>query len=111
LSRSKFIEMERTVIEKTGHAVDPDRVRAHATKIAETAAGDAGDSVKAVGLVGGAADEILSYADEHDARYVVVGPRGRSAAGKVIFGSVAQSILLDADRPVVAVHTRDTGDA
>ncbi|WP_318567040.1 universal stress protein [Salinigranum marinum] len=110
LSRSKFIEMERTEIEKTGHAVDVDRIREHAEAIAEEIAADFGDSVERVGLVGGAVDNILSHADEHDARYVVVGPRRRSPTGKVLFGSTAQSLLLESDVPVVAVPTADSDE-
>nr|WP_268762303.1 universal stress protein [Halorubrum saccharovorum] len=44
----------------------------------------------------------MRYADERDARYIVVSPRRRSKTGKVLFGSVAQSILLNATTPVVS---------
>lgn len=61
------------------------------------------DSVATVqGRVGEPAEEIVSEADRLDARYVVVGGRKRSPAGKVLFGSTTQAVLLSADRPVVA---------
>lgn len=52
---------------------------------------------------GDVADEVLRVAQEIDASVVVIGLRKRSAVGKLLMGSVAQRILLDADRPVLAV--------
>ena len=52
---------------------------------------------------GDAADEVLRVAQEVDASVIVIGLRKRSAVGKLLMGSVAQRILLDADRPVLAV--------
>lgn len=50
-----------------------------------------------------AADEILRAADQHDAELIVIGLRRRSAVGKLITGSTAQSVLLEAACPVLAV--------
>ena len=52
---------------------------------------------------GDADDEVLRVAQEVDASVIVIGLRKRSAVGKLLMGSVAQRILLDADRPVLAV--------
>ncbi|CCG02595.1 universal stress protein [Blastococcus saxobsidens] len=52
---------------------------------------------------GDAADEVLRVAEEVDASVIVIGLRKRSAVGKLLMGSSAQRILLDADRPVLAV--------
>lgn len=49
------------------------------------------------------ADEILELAVEHDVSLIVIGLRQRSQVGKFIMGSHAQRILLQADRPVLAV--------
>jgi nucleotide-binding universal stress UspA family protein len=49
------------------------------------------------------ADEVLAAAREQDASMVVIGLRRRSPTGKLIFGSDAQRILLDAPCPVLAV--------
>ncbi|HYH26004.1 MAG TPA: universal stress protein [Blastococcus sp.] len=49
------------------------------------------------------ADEVLRVAQETDASVIVIGMRKRSPVGKLLMGSSAQRILLDADRPVLAV--------
>ena len=43
-------------------------------------------------------------ADETSADVLVIGVRRRSPVGKLVMGSVAQTILLDADYPVLAVR-------
>jgi nucleotide-binding universal stress UspA family protein len=59
---------------------------------------------KPVGLVGeNVPKEVVSYAREQDTSYIVIGGRKRSPTGKAIFGDTTQSILLRADRPVLAV--------
>lgn len=59
-----------------------------------------------VGLEGDPAEELVEYAREVDAEYIVVSGRKRSPLGQAVFGSVTQSLLLAADRPVVAVPNR-----
>ncbi len=49
------------------------------------------------------ADEVLRVAQETDASVIVIGLRKRSPVGKLLMGSSAQRILLDADRPVLSV--------
>lgn len=48
-------------------------------------------------------EEIVSMAAERNAELIVIGLRRRSPVGKLIMGSTAQRILLDADCPVLAV--------
>ena len=52
------------------------------------------------------AEAVLVAAREEQASLVVVGIRRRTPVGKLIMGSVAQRILLDADCPVLAVKPR-----
>jgi nucleotide-binding universal stress UspA family protein len=52
---------------------------------------------------GDAADEVLRVAREVAASVIVIGLRKRSPVGKLLMGSSAQRILLEADRPVLAV--------
>ena len=49
------------------------------------------------------ADEILAIASEVDADAIVIGIRHRSPVGKLIMGSVAQRVIIDAACPVIAV--------
>ncbi|MHA7299447.1 universal stress protein [Pseudarthrobacter sp. MDT1-22] len=49
------------------------------------------------------ADEFLEFAREADASLIVIGLRHRTQVGKFILGSHAQRILMQADRPVLAV--------
>jgi nucleotide-binding universal stress UspA family protein len=55
------------------------------------------------GLVGEVVTELNNEVDRTDARYLVIGGRKRTPVGKALFGSVTQSVLLEADVPVVAV--------
>lgn len=48
-------------------------------------------------------EEILSVAREHRAEVVVIGLRRRSPVGKLLMGSTAQRVLLEAECPVLAV--------
>ncbi|MEO9322158.1 universal stress protein [Nocardioides sp. C4-1] len=49
------------------------------------------------------ADALVSIAAEEKARLVVVGIRRRTPVGKLIMGSVAQRVILEAPCPVLAV--------
>ena len=49
------------------------------------------------------ADEMLRVVDDTQAQVLVIGIRHRSPVGKMIMGSVAQQVLLDARCPVLAV--------
>ena len=49
------------------------------------------------------AEDLVNVADEVDAELIVIGLRRRSPVGKLILGSNAQRVLLDAPCPVLAV--------
>jgi nucleotide-binding universal stress UspA family protein len=104
LTRDDFVSLERTSVNQTGQAVSLDDVRAVAAEIADELLADAGVDGEGVGLVGDPPDEVVEYADAHDADYIVLAGRKRSAVGKAIFGSVTQSVLIESDRPVVSVR-------
>jgi len=56
-----------------------------------------------IGRVGDPVEMVLSVVEEITPQYLVIGGRRRSPAGKAIFGNKTQSILLEADVPVVTV--------
>jgi nucleotide-binding universal stress UspA family protein len=66
---------------------------------------DAGVEHEVRQLVRGAdpADDLVAVAEEVAADLIVIGLRRRSPVGKLILGSNAQRILLDAPCPVLAV--------
>jgi len=65
-------------------------------------------SSESIGRIGDPASEVVDYADDCDARYIVVSPQKQSATGKMLFGSVAQSILLNASCPVVSLVAQNS---
>ena len=50
-----------------------------------------------------AANEVLEAAEKYRAELIVIGLRRRTPVGKLIMGSAAQQILLEASCPVLAV--------
>lgn len=64
---------------------------------------DSVDEFEPVGLTGNTVEELIEYSIAQDAEYIVVSARKRPPFGQAVFGSVTQSLLLNADRPVVAV--------
>lgn len=59
-------------------------------------------AVRAADLAG----EVVDLATELAAELIVIGMRRRSPVGKLLLGSAAQQILLDATVPVLAVRVR-----
>ncbi|HWI44415.1 MAG TPA: universal stress protein [Nocardioides sp.] len=49
------------------------------------------------------ADDLLTVAEDVGASLLVIGVRRRTAIGKLILGSTAQTVLLQAECPVLAV--------
>lgn len=51
------------------------------------------------------AEDLIAVADEIDADFIVIGLRRRTPVGKLLLGSNAQRILLEATCPVLAVKS------
>lgn len=56
---------------------------------------------------GEVAADILDDAEELDVDDIVLGGRKRSPAGKILFGSVTQEVLLNTDRPVTVTTAQE----
>lgn len=104
MPEGEFRDRERTSFEESGESIGMEQIKALAADIAEEAVENAGvESDETVGLVGKPSQRVIEYADNVDASYLVIGGRKRSSVGKVLFGSVTQSILLNAECPVLTI--------
>lgn len=71
--------------------------------VAELDAAGVDHEVRVLEGLGDVADDLVRVADETSAMLVVIGLRRRSPTGKLVLGSNAQRVLLDAPCPVLAV--------
>lgn len=92
--------------------VEPQPIERAESEAAETARSivedtvDDSGNVTGEGRVGDPAEHVVSMSEDVEARYLVIGGRHRSPVGKAVFGSTTQSVLLNADRPVVTVMNK-----
>jgi nucleotide-binding universal stress UspA family protein len=70
---------------------------------AELAASGVTHQIRAPVDVDDSAEELIRIAETTDADFIVIGLRRRSPVGKLLLGSNAQRVLLDAACPVLAV--------
>jgi nucleotide-binding universal stress UspA family protein len=64
---------------------------------------DAGVSFKVAAARGDPAEKIVSYVEANEIDHVFVGGRRRSPAGKMILGSVSQTVLLETEVPCTII--------
>ena len=55
-------------------------------------------------LIGYAAEEILAHAKEEEVDIIVMGTHGRKGIDRILFGSVAEKVVKNADMPVLTVR-------
>ncbi|WP_320040667.1 universal stress protein [uncultured Desulfobacter sp.] len=51
-----------------------------------------------------AGEDIVAFANEKNVEEIIIGVKSRSNVGKLLFGSTAQTVILEADCPVVSVR-------
>jgi len=70
---------------------------------AELAASGRAHQVRTAGATMDPAEELITVAEDLAAEFIIIGLRRRSPVGKLLLGSNAQRILLNAGCPVLAV--------
>ena len=88
---------EDTSTDVSSEMLAPDRVNAVSEAVDYLEA--EGISVEAQRVAGDPAQTIIGVADEIDADGVFIGGAKRSPAGKALFGSVTQQVILNGSRP------------
>ena len=61
-------------------------------------------------LIGYEAEEILNRAREEKAELIVMGTHGRKGIDRILFGSVAEKIVKNADMPVLTVRPSEPAE-
>jgi nucleotide-binding universal stress UspA family protein len=62
-----------------------------------------------LGSHGGTAQVIIDYAEREQATVIVVGSRGRSQVKSLLLGSVSNSVVQNATRPVLVIRNGEDG--
>lgn len=87
-----------SAIDTTSEMVDP--VRVEAVNVAVRLLEERGVAVESRGETGDTTETVVRVAENLDVDNIVVGGPRRSPTGKAIFGSVTQSVILNASCPV-----------
>ena len=64
----------------------------------------AGLEVSSKVLIGYAAEEIINRANEEDVDMIVMGTHGRKGIDRILFGSVAEKVVKNANQPVLTIR-------
>lgn len=96
--------LDRSEISDADDAVDDVVARQETVQAIVDRLENAGVTAEIRGVVGEPSDTIATLATEIDAGRIVIGGRHRSPTDKVVFGSVAQDVLLSAPCPVTFVR-------
>lgn len=71
---------------------------------AESLAEEQDASITTATRIGDPVREIVDYADSHDVDMIVIGSHGRQLLGRVLLGSVAETVVRRAPSPVTVVR-------
>lgn len=106
MTQLDYVERQRDRADRTGRGIEMSEIKETAKREAQTVAKEANVAdFHPVGLVGDPASQIVLYARQHGARYIVIGGRRRSGLGGAVFGRPGQKILRESDKPVLTVKT------
>ncbi|RBI59723.1 universal stress protein [halophilic archaeon] len=99
--------LDKLGINTTVREVSPDDVASRQTTVRQIAEQfeETGINYEIRGAVGDHGKAIVDLANSVDADRIIVGGRRRSPAGKAVFGSVAQEVMLSAPCPVTFVRS------
>lgn len=103
LDSTEFAELQREHVSSTPSDEGVLVREQIAAELADGVVSELDETTEIVGLKGEPADSIAEYAERNDAKYIAIGGRQRSPTGKALFGNTTQSVLLQADRPIVVV--------
>ncbi|AHB68126.1 universal stress protein (plasmid) [Haloarcula hispanica N601] len=103
-----YREAVEQLLETPDENIDPDELAAQMSVTQEIIDELEAESVTTVprATTGTSGEGIVSIAKDVSADRVIVGGRQRSPAGKAIFGSTAQEVMLNAPCPVTFVRDR-----
>jgi len=99
-------EAGRSVIESINDEIGTLQGLPETATTVRDAVDDMGSSVEVAERTGDPAEEVLAEADERDVDAILLAARKRSPAGKALFGSVTQRVIIDGDRPVIVAGGR-----
>jgi len=94
-------EAGRSVIESVNEEIDALQGVPDTVGTVVDAAEELGIRAEVTERTGDPPAEVLAEADERDADAILLGARKRSPAGKALFGSVTQRVIIDGTRPVI----------
>lgn len=109
VEEAKFRDTDLAVLHVVDSALDPDREEAYRLGVSdeiERAVGPGSDVAWKLHLQTGSGDvgvAIVELTDKLGPDLLVLGARRRSPVGKALLGSVAQTIILEANVPVLVV--------
>jgi nucleotide-binding universal stress UspA family protein len=103
---NSYREAVEQLLESPDEDIDPGELAAQMSVTQEITAALEADPVTTVprATTGTSGEGIVSIAKDASADRVIVGGRQRSPAGKAIFGSTAQEVMLNAPCPVTFVR-------
>ncbi len=107
-TQSEYDEtLEKLSFDQPNAEVTPDEVARRYSTIREAARtlADEGVDYEIHGMIGEDGDAIADLAERVGADRVIVGGRRRTPAGKVVFGSTAQTVMLSSPCPVTFVRS------